>query len=381
MGVYTGLHEMARSVTAFLRNHGGTLATATSYGPPLDSPVSATEAVRVTLLWVTPQPTHRNDAPHRNLAGAIQPPPLTLSAFLLITTYGGGDADPAAAYELLGAILRIFHETPVLTLPVDGVGEGTITLAQVPTAADLMEKVFSPLQLRHRPFAIFEASPVQIRPEIPDTISAPPVKPGGIGLEVTVRPSPSIVRVTPERQVPGGAVRVDLELGSSALGVVTISGEPITSVPIAGSSAVRVVVPATAAGDVAPISARTSPLPGRWTERHVIGLLPAATSTLDAPLAATASISAPSFTLEGRGLDAASLAMVWPDRGAPGDGDVRELALSSVTPTSCAILGTELAAKLSATPTRRSLIGVPLRLVVRLASGSFTPYVLVEFTP
>ncbi len=371
---------MAHSVTAFLRNHGGSLATATHYGPPLESPVSATEAVRVTLLWVTPQPTHRNDPPHRNLAGAIQPPPLTLSAFLLITTYGG-DADPATAYELLGTILRIFHETPVLTLPIDGVGDGAITLAQVPTAADLMEKVFSPLQLKHRPFAIFEAGPIQIQPVVPATTSMPPVKPGGIGLEVIARPPPSIVRVTPERQVPGGAVRIDLELGNAPLGAVTVAGAPVVSAPIPGSAAVRIVLPPALAGETAPIAVRTNPLPGQWAARHVIGILPPATPTIDAPVTATASAGAPSFTLEGRGLATAGVAMVWPDRGAPGDGDVRELALSSITPGSVSILGSELAARLSATPTRRSLIGVPLRLVVRLASGSFTPYVLVEITP
>jgi Pvc16 N-terminal domain len=381
MGVYTGLHEMARSVTAFLRSHGGTFTTATNYGPPMEKSVSTTEAVRVTLLWATPQPTHRNDAPHRTPAGAIQPPPLTLSAFLMITTYGGGELDPAIAYEMLGTILRIFHEKPVLTLPIDGVGEGTITVTAVPMAADLMEKLFSPLQTKHRPFAVFEVAPVQIRPTLPATTGAPPVKPGGLRLDVTSRPAPEIVRVTPERQVPGGAVRIDLDLGSSPLGQVTVAGAPVTATPLAGAPAVRVVLPPTLVGGEAPIAVRTNPPPGQWAERHAIGLLPPATPTLDAPAAATASLGAPSLALTGRGLTGASLAMVWPDRGTPGDGDVRELALSAVTATSVAIPSAELSAKLSATPTRRSLIGVPLRLVVRLPSGSFTPYVLVEVRP
>ena len=110
-------------------------------------------------------------------------------------------------------------------------------------------------------------------------------------------------------------------------------------------------------------------------------VVPAGTATLDAPAAATASISAPSFTLGGRGLATASSALVWPDQGAPGDGDVRELALSATAASSVSIQGTELGAQLSAAPGRRSLIGVPLRLVVRLASGAFTPYVLVEVVP
>lgn len=379
MGVYTGLHEMARSIVSFLQSQGGSLTT-THYGPPLENPVSLTEGVRMTLLWVTPQPTHRNDPPHRNALGAIVPPPLTLSAYLMFTTYGG-DADPATAYELLGSILRVFHETPVLALPIDGVGEGEITLVHVPTAADLMEKVFSPLQLKHRPFAIFEAGPIQLRPLAPAASSMPPVKPGGIGLDVTVRPPPTIVRVTPERQVPGGAVRIDLGLGSAALGLVTVAGDPVASAPIPGSAAVRAIVPPTIAGEAAPIAARTNPLPGQWTERHVLGILPSAVATLDAPNFAVVSTAIPAITLDGRGLASASVAMVWPDHGTPGDGDVRELVLASATPTSVSITGAELAAKLPATATRRSLLGMPLRLVVRLASGTFTPYVLVEVTP
>lgn len=380
MGIYTGLHEMAQSVTAFLRSQGGSFATATHYGQPLENPISTTEAVRITLLWVTPQPTHRNDPQVRNLAGALLPPPLTLSAYLLVTTYGG-DADPATAYELLGTTLRLFHENPELALPIDGVGEGSITVVQVPTAADLMEKVFSPIQLKHRPFAIFEVGPIQIVPAKPIETGKPPVKPGGIGLEVTVRPPPAIIRITPERQVPGGAVRIDVDLHGAPIGQVAIGGSPVAATPIAAPRSYRAIVPPGTAGDAAPVAVRTNPLPGQWTERQLIAILPAGAASVDAPTTATVSVSAPAFTLDGRGLATAAAALVWPDAGAPGDGDVRELVLSSVSPTQVSILGTELDAKLSGTATQRSLIGVPLRLVVRLASGSFTPYVLVEATP
>lgn len=379
MATFGGLQEMAQSITAFLRAHGGAFTTATNYGAPLDSPVSSTEAVRVTLLWVTPQPTHRNDAPFRNLAGQLEPPPLTLSAYLMFTTYGG-DVDPATAYQLLGRILRIFHEEPVLQLPIDGVGEGELTLTLVPTAADLMEKVFSPIQLKHRPFAIYEAGPIQLRPERAHEPSAPPVRPGGIGLEVTVRPPPAIVRVTPERQAPGRAVRVDLALGGASLDQLTIGGAPVPTTALAGTSAVRAVLPAAARGAAIPLAVRTAAPPGLWSAALHLTLLPASAATVDAPAVDATSMASP-LTLTGAGLADATAAMIWPDAGAPGDGDVRELALASATPGAVTIGGAAIAAAVTAAPGQRSLVGVPLRLVLRRATGAFTPYVLVRFVP
>lgn len=379
MGVYTGLNEVAESVAAFLRTHTG--MSSAHYGHPLVDPTGATEAVRLTLLWVTPQPTHRNDPPYRNSVGAIALPPLTLSAFFMVTTYGGGEVDCASAYQLLGSVLRIFHEEPVLALPINGAGEGEITVTHVPTAADLMEKVFTPLQLRHRPFAIFEVGPIQIIPLRIPTPDAPPVRPGGVHLDVTAAPPPSIARITPDRQVPGGAIRVEIALAGATLGAITIGGVAATATPIVGTGAWHVVVPTSTTGDAATIAARTSPLPGRWTDREVIGVLPAMAATIDAPPVASVSITAPSLQLQGRGLSGATRALAWPDAGVPGESDVRELVITT-TPTTVTILGTELGAKLSGTvPGQRSLLDMPLRLAVRLPSGSFTPYVLIEVTP
>lgn len=376
MAVYGGLHEMAHSVTAYLRAQGGSLVSS-NYGQPPENPVNSTEAVRVTLLWVTPQPTHRNDAPFRTLGGLVEPTPLTLSAYLMFTTYGG-EVDPAGAYELLGRILRLFHETPVLSLPIDGVGQGELTLSLVPTAADLMEKIFSPLQLKHRPFVLYEAAPIQLRPELNPTTGAPPVKPGGVGLDVRTRVRPSIVRVTPERQIRGGAVRIDLELGGSALGVLAIGGTAVVATPIAGSRALRAIVPALLAESSAPLVVRTDPPPGLWSEPVPLALLPTGAASIDA-LSSDASPLAAPLLLSGTGLAGATLALLWPDEAAPGAADVRELPLAAVSPTSVTIGAAALAAALSATPTRRSLVDVPLRLVLRLASGEPTPYVLARF--
>ncbi|MFN0245396.1 MAG: Pvc16 family protein [Kofleriaceae bacterium] len=378
MGVYTGLQEVAESVAAFLRTHSG--LTTARYGHPITDPTGATEAVRLTLLWVTPQPTHRNDPSYRNSVGAIALPPLTLSAFFMVTTYGGGEVDPASAYQLLGTVLRVFHEEPILTLPINGAGEGEVTVTHVPTAADLMEKVFTPLQLRHRPFAIFEVAPVQILPLAVPTADAPPVRPGGIHLDVTAAPPPSIVRITPDRQVPGGVVRVELALGGGSLGAFAIGGAAASSSPLAGTTSWRVTLPSSVAGEAAPIAAQLAPVPsGRWTDRHVIGVLPASAATVDTPLTATVSITG-SLSLTARGVLGATEAWVWPDAGVPGESDVRRLVIVT-TASSVQILGTELDAKLSGSPSQRSLMNLLLRLAIRLPSGSFTPYVLIEVTP
>lgn len=379
IATYGGLHELGQSITAYLRSFGGALATATAYGQPLDSPVSSTEAVRVTLMWVTPQPTHRNDAPFRGPTGALIPPPLTLSAYVLITTYGG-DADPATSWELLGRVLRIFHETPEVALPVDGVGAGVLTMTLVPTAADLMEKIFTPLQLKHRPFALYEAAPLQLVPEALPTQGAPPVRPGGVALTVTPSPPPAIVRVTPARQAPGGAIRIDLELGGAPITALAIGGTIVPTVAIPDAPAVRAIVPAAVAGDSAPITVRVGPASGRHSPPHLLGLVAATTAGIDAPSAGLAS-TAVDLILTGRGLTGATVALIWPDDGSPGDGDVRELALTAVAANQVTLSAAAIAAAVAASPGHRSLVGVLVRLVVRLPTGEFTPYVLVRFGP
>lgn len=381
MAVYSGLHQLAESVVGHLKTLGGAFLTNTHYGQPPETPTASTDGARVTMLWLTPQPTHRNDAQFRNHAGVLEPAPVTLSVYLMITTYGPAD-DPATAYQMLGQVVRSFHETPVLTLPISGVGQGELTMALVPTAADLMEKVFSPIQIKHRPFVIYEAGPVQLVPLVAPTTGAPPVKPGGIGLDVVVRPSPAIVRITPERQVPGGAVRLDLQLGGSPLGEVTVDGTTVASVPVPGTAAVRVLLPGAVAGGVAPLAVRIDPAPGRWSDPAPIAVLPTSAASVDAPTVDTTALGSP-LVLAGRGLAGATAVFLWPDEGTPGDTDVREITLGAPNPSATALTlsGAALSSAINASPGRRSLVSLPVRVVVRLATGGFTPYVLMRFVP
>jgi hypothetical protein len=222
MAVFSNLHHVGEVIVEMIETNLAAAPTGTiQVGPPLDTPTGAAEDIRVTLLWVTPQPTHRNDVWERKAGGGLKPPPLTLSAFFMVSTYGSAAEDPVRAHELLGNIMQIFHTEPELTLPLAGLpgkGEGRLSIVQVPTAADLMEKVYAPLQAKHRAWVLFEAGPIQLPMNVSDTAPGPVVAPGGIhfeGVEVLTRPR--IVRVTPSRQAQGGRVRVDVELAGRDL--------------------------------------------------------------------------------------------------------------------------------------------------------------------
>jgi hypothetical protein len=62
----------------------------------LDATARATApAVRLTLMWTTPQPAHRSDPEERNPDGTMAPPPPTLTAFYVISTNGATDEQHA----------------------------------------------------------------------------------------------------------------------------------------------------------------------------------------------------------------------------------------------------------------------------------------------
>ena len=92
---------------------------------PLDDIGGPGGAVRITLLWTTPQPAHRNDPFERNPDGSMAAPMPSLSVFYLVTTYGSTpEGDAIEGHNLLGRIIRAFHVTQQLDLPVDGFGRG-----------------------------------------------------------------------------------------------------------------------------------------------------------------------------------------------------------------------------------------------------------------
>ena len=179
--------------------------------PPPEDPTGAAAAVRITLLWTTPQPTHRNDPDERNPDGTIAAPPPTLSGFYLITTYGSTpEGNALEAHDLLGLVIRAFHVNQVLQMPVDGLGEGLLNLVQVTMEPELVEKFYTPLQLRLRPWVLYEVAPIQLlRQEAPEA-PRPVVRPGGLRLApIEALAPPRIDRITPLTVGEGGRIRID----------------------------------------------------------------------------------------------------------------------------------------------------------------------------
>jgi hypothetical protein len=348
--------------------------------PPLDTATSQAEAIRITLMYVTPQPTHVNDPLVRNPDGTRAQPPVTLSAYYLVTTYGfDNNSDAVQAHNLLGRVLQAFHTDPEWDLPLTlagatPVGAGQISFVQMTSAIEMLEKVFTPLQAPHRPWALFEAAPVQLPMLRPDLGEAPVVQPGGVRLDIEVRTRPAIERITPSIAGQGGRIRIDMgavggitavhvgrtRLAGGALTVPVPNGPVIAALPAAGPDAV---------------------LPGAYDVILAAGTLFSAPRTLtvidpalpsvDAPLTLTHSVANP-LVLDGRSLGGATRLFAWPDSGLVSPTDVFNFPVAAAA-NSVTVAAGDLQA-VSFRPT-------PYRLSVQYSAGGFTPYVLMEFGP
>jgi len=386
VAVFDNLHHVSEVIAQVIGDHVGATPTGgIRSGAPLEDPDSAVEQVRITLLWVTPQPTHRNDPWERNASGGHGPPPLTVSGFYMISTYGlDANEEPVRAHELLGNVMQAFHTAPELSLPLASLpdrGEGRLTLVQVPTAADLMEKVYSPLQRRHRSWVLYEVGPIQVVMRADATEPSPVVRPGGLRLaDIAVARPPVVTRVTPERQAEGGRIRVDVGLHGEALTGLRIGrvAVPPGLATFLDEGAFTVDLPDVPPQDIGPGASDVRVQTGDGTTTPVLlsepgrfAVLPAATSTLDAPTAAVHDVSS-ALDLTGRGLDGATEVVLWPDGGVASPAAIRSLPPSSVTATSLSVTAAAL---------QGALLGdFGYRLAVRVGDV-FTPYVIVRFAP
>ena len=385
MAVFDNLHDAGLVLASHLRRNLDPTLTDVLAGPPLENAAATTEALRISLMWVTPQPTHRNDPWEDDGGGQLSPPPVSLSAFYLVTAYGTDDAgQPIQAINRLGQAIQIFETASILDLPlpddpttpaVDPTpGTGRMSIAHVPTAADLMEKIYSPLQMRHRPWALFEVGPVQLRRLDQPRPTPDVVHPDGVRL-VDVQPvaPPRILRVTPSRLRAGGRVRLDtvdaggasaLRIGGTGFDIVATPGAGLEIAPPDAfgrlfatypgtdpTGAVDAVLRGAAASDPAPVTVEDSTSAG-----------------VDAPTAALT--LGDDLTLTGGSLDTATTVYLWPDGGVMDPGQVVAVAPTTVAADSVAVAGADLTAAGVAT--------LPYRVSVQLATGAFTPYVLLE---
>lgn len=341
---------------------------------PIEDPAAAAAAVRVTLLWTTPQPSHRNDADERNLDGSMALPPPTLTAWYVVSTYGATDDQNAVgAHDLLGQIIREFHRRRSrLDLPIDLMGEGAVHVVQVPLDPELSEKIWVPLQVRQRPWALFEVAPVQlIRPEPPQPPPAV-VHPEGLrfaGIEAA--PPPHIERITPSVVGRGGRVRIDGTYTGAPARVSVGTNPPIVPPAIAAMATggpVSVTLPAAIVEgtyDVRLTGALTTA-----SEPHTIRIVDPATPSVDAPAVLGHSRANP-LILEGRALGVGAVTVVfWPDAGIAAPTDVVPVAGTAAT-TTIAIPAANLA----------PLGTITYRVSLQFGPHLYTPYVLLGITP
>ena len=344
--------------------------------PPIENAAAPGEAVRVSLLWVTPQPTHRNDDWQPNFEGRPVPPPVTLSGFYLVTTYGTTpDGQPAQAFNRLGQVLQVFDNEPRIELPqppVTALGNGAVSVVHVPTAADLMEKIYTPLQMRHRAWALFEVGPIQLQSLEQIGAEQRIVHPGGVRLrELDTAARPLIRQITPGIAAVGSRMRMDAAYTGPIDGVRvgdTIIAPGALTIPTPDGPILFILPPAVTPGfyDVTLQAAGSISAPVSLEVRD------AATPSLDAPAALTHS-TAVDLTLTGRALGTTTEILIWPAEGVAAPNDIITFAVAGALANQVTVP----AAALGAAGIRQ----IDYRVTARVSPHRFTPFVLSEFTP
>ncbi|MBK8258024.1 MAG: DUF4255 domain-containing protein [Polyangiaceae bacterium] len=334
------------------------------------------EEIRVSLLWVNEHADHKNDGYVRNPDGTTTPPPTTLSLFYLVTTYGDGPSQNAdGAHRLLGEVIRVFSAEPTLTLPLLGgpagnSGQGKLNITLVPTSPEVMEKVFSPLQIRHRPFALFEVWPVQLKSLLPVGPAGAMVAPGGVTLEgPTATPPPTLSAAVPTMAAEQSFVRLEgnfpepvtsIRVGSQVIGAFTT---------LDAEHSLRFQLPVA----VKPGVARVTVYANKQASQPIELLVqPSGTWSLQAHSSLKHSAAA-ALVLLGQGLTSADRLYFWPASGIFDPSDVHWFAKTGSNATSISIAATGLRPGIYRVSARIDLgVGKPKQ---------FTPFILLEIIP
>jgi hypothetical protein len=382
MAVFTNLHHVGEVMVQILEDNIVDPPTI-QVGPPIEDGATQTEEIRITLLWVTPQPGHRGDKVELNAIGQRGPPPMTLSVFYLITTHGSTvtTQDPERAHELLGNVIQTFHSVPVVNLEnlPDLPGDGRLTFIQPPMTAEMMEHIYTPLGFKHRSWVLFEVSPVQLAHLTQPSLPGAQVRPDGIRLQGPDPFSePEILRLVPQQQAEEGIVRLDVDFKGRPFAGVYVAGV-FVEFPSAGIAEVHpgatylVALPEAAkAGKVVDVRVQTGELPSnppkKFSTAQQVGVLAGQFPSLNAPgvKALTAVL-----VLNGRGLTGATHVFIWPDGPLADQNQVKEFAIDEDESDAVEVTTVEA-------PEDQGLTAGTYRSAVRFGTGSFTPYVLLE---
>lgn len=382
--LFEDLHDVAQVLAEHISEETGIVDV--QAGAPREATATAEPGIRITMLYSTPQPAHRND-PFELSGGDLRPPPLSLSCFYLVTASGADGDDPVAAHHALGQVMRLYHDVPSLQLPLSAhpgsppgvfteLGEGELTVTQVPVTLEQVDHIWTPLSERLQPWVLFEVAPVQLVSRRPDTQAPPVVRPGGIVMNEKVGLRPELHRSSPQPARPGGRVRVtvvshravdSLWLG----GVHLLSGDPAL-VTGAGPSGVTTVLDLSRGG-LATLGAGTHSLTiseGGLASRTASLRLSADVPLLDA--AATPSHHAGTdLVLTGAGLNAVQDVVVWPDSGIGAPSDVHDVPFTVNSADALTVRSFNGLADLPAAITL-------WRLAARHSGHHYTPYVVLE---
>lgn len=386
MARFGNLHDAGRAVAAHIRAQLQPPLADVIAAPPIENATVQGEAIRISFLWVTPQPTHRNDPWVVGEDGQNRAPPVSLSAFFAITAYGTSPAgEPEQALNRLGQAIQVIETAPYVDLPIaatannDAVpGAGRMTVTLVPVAADLMEKIFTPLQMRHRPWVLVEVGPVQLDRLIAPLPAPDIVAPGGVRLAGPAPIArPAITALHPAPLGAGRRVRIETAQAADALElrigaeVFAFADPPLGPGQIARPDALGQVwatypvAGAVGALDVVLVG------PGGASERHPLSVTAPAFAALDAPLQPLG--LGADLVLTGAGLAGVDRVYLWPARGIQSPAEVIEL------PPTNALAG-------QVTLDRAALDAAGLRPIrylaaVRIGANRFAPAVPVEVAP
>ena len=169
--LFEDLHDVAQVIVEHIRQATGIADV--QVGAPREATATTEPAVRVTLLYTNPGTTHRNEPSEPSSGRGGSPPPLSLACFYLVTTSGTDGDDPVAAHRALGQVMRLFHDVPVLLLPLSthatsasgastDLGEGEVTVTQVPVTLDQVHHMWTPLRQSLQPWVLYEVGPVHL---------------------------------------------------------------------------------------------------------------------------------------------------------------------------------------------------------------------------
>ncbi len=384
--LFNDLHDVAQVLSEHIREETGVQDVQAGQPRVVDS--TTEPAVRITLLYSTLQPGHRNDPPEPALGGGMRPAPLSLSCFYLVTTSGTDADDPVGAHHALGQVMGLYHDVPTLHLPLSDnpgsppsaftdLGLGDLSISQVPIALEQIDHVWTSLSEQLQPWALFEVAPVQLVSHLPDTAAVPVVRPGGILLEEPIGLRPAVLGTSPLPARPSGRLRLEVAAAQEVDGVWVDKlrvdpGDAALTVATSASGTTTVLLDLSKSG-LSVLSAGTYTLTvsaGGLVSRTAAVQLLDGLAVLDAP-AEVIHDPATDLVLTGAGLGPVQQVLAWPARGIGAPTDVRVLPFH---PGGAGQITVSSAGGLAALPS-----GITSwRLAAELPGLTFTPYVVLE---